>query len=214
MRVVPISRSLADNREVLPFDDLKPKIQSASFRAVAHCPCRLMKKTVDEGCDHALENCLHFGGMGRYMVAKGIAREVTAEETFEILKDANEDGLVHIVDNFEGHMSTICNCCGCCCIFLDTQKKMGLHTLSSSNYVASVDEGDCVGCGTCESRCPVEAISLTNDIAAVDEQVCLGCAVCVPTCSAAAVDIVSRSEIKPPPDLTEFLTRRLKSAHE
>ncbi len=212
MRVVPAAGSIQDNRQVLSFDELKPKIEAAAYRAVGHCPCRMMKKTVDEGCDHLLENCLHFGSMGRYMVENKMAREITVEETFKILKASNEDGLVHIIDNVEGHMSTICNCCGCCCVFLDTQKKMGIHTLSSSNYVSRVDAEVCEGCGTCEERCPMQAIAVGDEgVAEVNEELCIGCGVCTPTCDTEAVDLIQREAAEPPPDLEKFLTARYKA---
>ncbi|MBW1707430.1 MAG: 4Fe-4S binding protein [Deltaproteobacteria bacterium] len=213
MRVIPVSRTLQDSREVLPFDALKPKIESATYRAVAHCPCRQMKKTVGEGCNHSLENCLHFGSMGRYMVEHGMAREINAEETLRILKEANGEGLVHIIDNVEGHMSTICNCCGCCCVFLDTKKRMGLHTISSSNYVAQVDGDLCAGCGTCEERCPMGAIAVgDDDVAQVKEDLCLGCGVCTPTCTTEAVDLIRREVTKTPPEISELLRARYKVA--
>jgi len=212
MRVIPESATIQDTRQVLPHDQLKPKIESTSYRAVGHCPCRMMKKTVGEGCDYSLENCLHFGSMGRYMVEHGMAREISVDETLNILKDANEEGLVHIIDNVEGHMSTICNCCGCCCVFLDTQKKMGIHAISSSNYIAGVDSEECVGCGTCEERCPMEAIAVKDDgVAQVNEALCIGCGVCIPTCDTEAVGLVQRVETNPPPDLEKFFTVRYKA---
>jgi len=213
MRVIPVSRTLQDTRKVLPFDELKPKIEAASYRAVAHCPCRMIARSLGEGCDHTLEVCLHFGAMGRYMVEYGMAREITVEETLNILKKANEEGLVHTIDNIEGYMSTICNCCGCCCVFLDTKKKMRLHTLSSSNYLSRVDIDKCDGCGTCEERCPMGAIAVTvNGIAEVNESICIGCGVCTTTCSNEAVDLVQRAQVKAPPDLGEFMTKRYKEA--
>ncbi|MBW2033795.1 MAG: 4Fe-4S binding protein [Deltaproteobacteria bacterium] len=213
MRVLPVSRTLQDSREVLSFDALKPKIEASPYRAVGHCPCRMMKRSVGEGCNHTLENCLHFGSMGKYMVEYGMAREITAEETLNILKEANQEGLVHIIDNVEGHMSTICNCCGCCCVFLDTKKKMGLHTISASSYVARVDRELCVACGTCEERCPMGAIAVNDDgVAEVNGDICIGCGVCTPTCETEAVDLVKRKGVKPPPDLSEFLAVRYKRA--
>lgn len=211
MRVVPVEKSLRDSRQILPFDLLRPKVEATSFQAVAHCPCRQMKRYVGQGCAHSTENCLHFGAMARYMVAQGMARAITVDETMEILKASHEEGLVHTVDNVEGHMGTICNCCGCACVFLDTQKKMGLHTISSSNYVAMVVADACVGCGICEERCPMDAIAVGDGSrAAVDADRCIGCGVCTPTCEVDAVRLVLRAEVMPPPDPGEFLSKRWK----
>ena len=211
MRVIPVNTSLQDPSQVLPFDALKPIVEKTSFRAVAHCPCRLQAGYRGEPCDHSTENCLHFGSMGRYMVEHGLAREITREETLDILKAADDEGLVHIIDNMEGYMSTICNCCGCCCSFIrPIKEKWGLDMLSSSNYVASVDQEACVACGVCEERCPVGAIAVNEDFAAVDASTCLGCGVCTPTCDAEAVRLVLREEVTPPPPVTAFLEARLK----
>ena len=89
--------------------------------------------------------------------------------------------MVHSVDNIEGHFGSICNCCGCCCVFLNTKKKMGLLVISSSNYLAEVEEDNCVGCGTCEERCPMEAITVGDKgTAAINEEVCIGAAASAP----------------------------------
>ena len=120
---------------------------------------------------------------------------------------------MHSVENINGHLGTICNCCGCCCVFLETKRKMGLHTISASSYVAQVDPERCVACGTCEDRCPMGAIAVGDeDIAAVDENICIGCGVCTPICDPEAVELSLRSGASPPPDLTEFLTVRYKEA--
>ena len=60
---------------------------------------------------------------------------------------------------------------------------MGLHTISSSNYVAQVDPELCVACGNRWDRCPMNATAVgEEDIAVVDEKRCIGCGVCTPTC--------------------------------
>jgi NAD-dependent dihydropyrimidine dehydrogenase PreA subunit len=211
-RVVPIERSLRDESQVLPFDVLKEMIGKTSYGAVGHCPCRQIMKYAGEGCKHSLENCLHFNSMGRYMVEQGMARQVTHEEAIKIVAEADDEGLVHVVENIDGFMSTICNCCGCCCVFLDTKKKFGLHTLSSSNYVSQVDRDICAGCGTCEERCPMEAVTVgDDDVARVNGERCIGCGVCTPSCSTGAVALIQRQEIKPPPELSEFLAARFKA---
>ena len=208
MRVLPVSKSLRESSEVLPYNALKPMVEAQSFCAVAHCPCRQMKSYVGDACDHSLENCLHFGSMGRYMVEQGLAREISPAETLEILKAANEEGLVHAAENIEGHLGTICNCCGCCCVFLDTKKKMGLHTISASAYVARVDAESCVACGVCEERCPVQAIAVGDEgIAEVQDELCIGCGVCTPSCDTEAVDLIQREAAELPPDLPQEVER-------
>jgi NAD-dependent dihydropyrimidine dehydrogenase PreA subunit len=212
MRVIPVNTSLQDPSQVLSFDELQPIVARASFRAVAHCPCRLQAGCRGEPCDHSTENCLHFGSMGRYMVEHGLAREISADETLVILKAADDEGLVHIIDNMDGYMSTICNCCGCCCSFIrPISENWGLEMLSQSNYVAGVDEAACMACGACEERCPVGAITVQEELAGVDASRCLGCGACTPTCDAAAVRLVLREEVKPPPAPVEFLEARMKS---
>ena len=86
MRVLPVNKSLKEGSQILPFDALVPMVEASSYRAVAHCPCRQMLRYTGQGCDHELENCLHFGSTGRYMVEMEMAREITVEETFEILE--------------------------------------------------------------------------------------------------------------------------------
>ena len=211
MRVIPVETSLKDESEILPFDVIEPIVEKTRYQAVGHCPCRMNAKFRDEECDYSTENCLHFDGMGRYMVEQGLAREITREETMKILKAADEEGLVHIINNMEGHMDTICNCCGCCCAFLwPINNKMGLDILSYSNYLAQVDKESCVGCGTCEDRCPVVAVQVDGDAAYVDETVCIGCGICTPACDTQAISLVLRESFKAPPNPQVFLEARLK----
>jgi ferredoxin len=211
MRVIPVDTSLNATSDILPFDDIKPMIEASSYQAVGHCPCRINAKFRGEACHYSTENCLHFGGMGRYMVAHGLAREITKEETLKILKAADDEGLVHIIDNIEGYMHTICNCCPCCCSFLvPINKNWGLDMLSKSNYLASVDGDACVGCDVCAERCPVGAIKIIDDAAHVDATACLGCGACTSACPTEAIRLGRREEVKPPPQVHEFAAARLK----
>jgi Na+-translocating ferredoxin:NAD+ oxidoreductase subunit B len=213
VRVIPIAQSLKDQSQVLPFDQIKDKLENISFLTVAHCPCRQMMRQTGKGCGHSTENCLHFDAMGRYMVKHGMAREITKSEALDILNRADDEGLVHICDNMKGHPSTICNCCSCCCVFLSTKSQLGLQTYCTSNYVSSVEEELCVGCGTCEDRCPAGAISLgDNGFSSVNPQLCIGCGVCAPTCDAEAIGLIQRENIIPPPSPETLLMARYKPA--
>jgi len=213
VRVIPVETSLKDDSQILPFDVIKDKLDSVSYRAVAHCPCRQMMRQTGKGCDNSLENCLHFDTMGHYMVEQGMAREITEAETIEILHKADEEGLVHICDNMEGLLSTICSCCGCCCTFIQGKKSTGFHTYERSNYVSVVDAEECLACGTCEDRCPVGAISAGDDgVSVVNGEVCIGCGVCTPTCQAGAISLVQREQVAPPPNPQELVMARITAA--
>jgi NAD-dependent dihydropyrimidine dehydrogenase PreA subunit len=213
IRVVPIAESLQDESQVLPFDAIAQKLQETTFMAVGHCPCRQIARYTGEGCDHPTERCMHFGSLGRYMVEVGKARELTRDEALEMLRSATEEGLIHVCDNVEGGLRTICNCCPCCCGFFQVRAKRGLETYARSNYVAFVEADDCIGCGTCEERCPVTAITLIDDVAVVDEGLCIGCGVCTPTCEGdEAIKLRQREQTSPPPDFEKFLAARMKSA--
>lgn len=209
VRVIPIERSLKDKSEILPFDQLKEKMNAVGFFAVGKCPCRQLMSYVGKGCDHSLENCLHFEDMARYIVEQGMGRQIDREEAIRILEEADREGLVHSCENLNGHISMVCNCCTCCCYFLQTRKLLNLNVLSSSNYVSSVDMEACKGCGTCEKRCPVNAIAVGADQKShVDSARCIGCGVCVPACTPKAVSLVRRESITPPPDIADFLNKR------
>ncbi|MHB8895882.1 MAG: DUF362 domain-containing protein [Candidatus Geothermincolia bacterium] len=211
IRVVPIGESLEDAAEVLPDDALEKKLDEASFMAVGHCPCRQIGTYLEKGCDRNTENCLHFGSMGRYIVDVGMGRQIDKDEVMSILRQATQDGLVHVCDNVQGSLHTICNCCPCCCAFFRAKLVNQYDSLSRSNYVARVDTGTCISCGLCEERCPVSAITLEGDYAVVDADKCIGCGVCTPTCGAEdAIRLYVRDETKPPPSPQEFLAARMK----
>lgn len=210
VRVIPIADALSSESEVLPYDALEQKVVSASYAAVAFCPCRQMPRYTGGGCEHSLENCLHFGSMARHMVERGMARKIESDEVLRILRETTQEGMVHVCDNMNGVLTTVCSCCSCCCAFLKTMR-LGYDSLSRSNYLATVSAAECVGCEACEDRCPVGAASVGEDgVAVVDAELCIGCGVCVPSCATETMALVRRTEEKAPPDVGQFVTARLK----
>ncbi len=196
VRVIPLEETMDDPRTISNFDKVAELVKETSYQAVAHCPCRLMKEYSGNGrSKYSTENCLHFGSLGRYIVAQGMAREITVDETIAILKKSQEEGLVHITGNFQGTIETICNCCADACIFLTGLMAMGEKNMfSRSNYVSQIDQETCAECGTCAERCPVDAISLDEGPAQVAQAKCIGCGVCHPTCPSEAISLTPRAD--------------------
>ncbi|MGQ9723467.1 MAG: hypothetical protein ACUVXA_19350 [Candidatus Jordarchaeum sp.] len=96
LRVIPINLSISGGSQVTPYEDLAELLKANRFFAVAYCPCRQIAKYTGEGCDHSLETCLHFDSMGEYIVEHGMGREITREETLNILKKCNEEGFTTV----------------------------------------------------------------------------------------------------------------------
>ncbi|MGD9096810.1 MAG: hypothetical protein PVF97_01915 [Desulfobacterales bacterium] len=210
-RTVPVGRALKHASAVLPFERLRPQIEDQSFVALSRCPCRQIKHAVGEGCGRSLEVCFNFGSLARHLVDQGMGREVSVAETLEIVRACEEEGLVHCVENIDGYLGTLCNCCACCCLFIDTRKRLGFNALAPSIYCAGVNPKICRGCGECLSRCPMGAIALSAaGVAVIAPGACLGCGLCATICEAAAIDLRRREPPDPPPDLTQFLAHKLK----
>jgi len=210
-RIVPVGRALKHDPQILPFEDLRPRIEAQTFSVVSFCPCRQMKNAVGEGCGHSLEVCFSFGSMARYLADHGMGREVSIAETLEIARACEEEGLAHCVENIDGYLGTLCNCCGCCCLFIDTKKRLGFNALAPSSGRAHIDAVACSACGDCLARCPMEAITLPeNGPAMVDDPRCLGCGLCAARCPEQAVALVPREGNNQAPDFNRFVESKLR----
>ena len=197
-RVVPVEQAIVDTREVTPYEIASEIIKSQTYLAVAHCACRVMTRLTGSGCSYPEEVCLHFGKFGQFMVERGFAREVSTDEALDILKQAEEAGLVHSVDNMEQRSSVMCNCCRCCCVFIRGITELKIPAaLGTSRYYMKPNLDTCIGCGTCVERCPVGAATIEDEHSVVNDDKCIGCGVCTSTCPTDSAVLVMR-EIAPP----------------
>jgi len=230
LRVLPIQKTIEDTRQILPYEEVVKVLDQHDYFTVSICPCK-HRKNIDPDspdCKYPTEVCLHFGRLGHYIVENGLGREITRQETEEILRQCAEAGLVHGVSNMQEGPDTICNCDPCCCVQLEAFHKLKhAEGMNRSNYQVSTNNETCIGCGLCVKRCPMEALDLEDDPEAKDRitvvgnkelknkkgkvsvanlDICIGCGVCVYKCPTKSVILERREAIEhPPKDVREFM---------
>ena len=223
LRALPIHRTIEDTRQILPYEDVVKVLDNFEYFTVSACPCRHRKNIDDDShsCQKPIGNCLHFDALGHYCVENGLGEEITREQTEQILKESADAGLVHGISNWRDKPDTICNCCSCCCLWMEAYHKLGHHkSLDASNYRLKVNPQTCKACGLCVKRCPMDAIRLEfsdksdnkyNKAPVLDETLCLGCGVCVHKCPTDSLTLERREDIVDPPrDIREYGRRFMK----
>lgn len=167
MRVVPIESAIEGIPDVNEHDKLSYYINKYDKFSVSPCSCRAARTSIDDGCGHLDQDmCVQMGKGAEHYIRTGRAREITREEVYEILKRAEDNGLMHDMPNIEepGESSAICNCCPCACFGLRVGLLYGARDVIRSNFVAVVDEEKCVACGQCVESCPGNALKLGQKV--------------------------------------------------
>ena len=168
MRVVPVESSIKDIEGVNDFDKLSYYINKYDIFCVSPCSCRASRTSLGDGCGHLDQDmCIQMGKGAEHYIRTGRARQITREEVYEIIKRAEDNGLMHDMPNIEeaGESSAICNCCACACFGLRVGLMYGARDGIRSNFVAEIDEEKCVACGQCVENCPANALKLGQKIA-------------------------------------------------
>ena len=163
MRVVPVESAIQDDPTARDFDKLSYYLDKYDTFSVSPCSCRASRTSIGDGCGHLdQEMCIQMGKGAEHYIRTGRARQITKEEALEIIKRAEDNGLMHDMPNIEelGDSAAICNCCACACFGLRVGLMFGARDAIRSNYVAEVDEAKCVACAQCVEECPANALRL------------------------------------------------------
>ena len=163
MRVVPVESAIKDISDAEDYDKLSYYLNKYDTFSVSPCSCRASRTSLGDGCGHLDEEmCIQMGKGAEHYIKTGRARRITREEALEIIKRAEDNGLMHDMPNIEemGESSAICNCCSCACFGLRVGLMFGARDVIRSNYVAEVDESKCVACAQCVENCPANALKL------------------------------------------------------
>lgn len=208
MRVIPVQETIPMTSEVLPYEVVSDMIERAEVISLTNCACRVSKGA----CDKPLEVCFSFDDMARFLVERDRARFVDKEEALRVLKFAEDQGLVHTINNSQDKPGVICNCCGCCCTLLRGITELNNpNAISTSSYVASYTPDECIGCFLCVERCPMKAVEENVDHITLYQERCIGCALCVSTCPTGSLVLGKRaSNPEVPPTGKELVMKVLK----
>jgi len=194
LRAIPVGQSIDPNLNVLQYEKAEELVRAQKKFLEAPCICRREHKMVGEGCDKPEGACLVFGAGADYYQKNGIGRIIDLQETLDILKTADEAGLVLQPSNAR-EIVNICCCCGCCCQVLKALKRYPKPaSLFSTPFLAELDRETCEGCGTCVDRCQMDALKMDEDVASLDLDHCIGCGLCVTTCPTESLTLARKPE--------------------
>jgi electron transport complex protein RnfB len=200
-RVVPVGENIKMNIQVAPYESATGIIEQAQSWGVMDCICRVQMSLIGKPCKHPIDVCMVFSPESDAFAGSKEIKTLTKQESYEVLRRAEQAGLVHSVSNNQEGNWYICNCCTCACGILRGMAELGIaNVVASSAFVNRVDEELCNACGLCVESCQFDALSVDN-VAKVNNARCVGCGVCVSACTEKALMLVRRpeEEIKPVP---------------
>ena len=174
MRVMPVMSAIENDSHAASYDEVRTLIENATAISVGPCSCRRARRLMGEGCGHLEEDmCMYLNDNALCFSEQGYHRLVTKEEAYEILQRAEDNGLVHEINQTPGFEDTnaICNCCGCSCFALRIAELFRTPRAIRSNYIARVDKEKCVACGQCVENCQTNALKLGQKRCATDPHI-------------------------------------------
>ncbi len=212
MQVVPVEKEIPVRQEALTYQQVSNLIEQSKSFMLNECICKKEQGLLGNRCTMPLEVCLAMDPEPDRLESSPLGgKAITKEEAYEVLRRAEEAGLVHLTTNVESGHWYICNCCGCCCGVLRAVN-MGFPRIVNSHYYAEIDPDKCSACGICaDERCQVKAIDKTEDFSRVIKEKCIGCGLCATTCSEDAIKLVHKEpkdRTRPPADENAWFAER------
>ena len=163
MRTMPVMSAVENDSRAASYDEVHYLLEKAWAVSVGPCSCRRARRLMGEGCGHLEDDmCMYLNDNATNFAKTGAHRLITKEEAYEILKRAEDNGLVHNINQTPGfeEATAICNCCGCSCFALRITEMFRSKNAHRSNYTARVNKENCVACGQCVEHCQTNALRL------------------------------------------------------
>jgi electron transport complex protein RnfB len=217
MRTIPVNVDIEPEFLIGSYDNARAIIErSPGPFGVMNCICRQARQKMGEPCKQTdiMETCLTFGNSARYMMGKGVAREVSRYEMIGLITRAENEGMVLQPANAKDP-EFICCCCGCCCGVLTAAKKYPKPAeFVLSNFYASIDPESCTACGDCMEICQMDALISVNNHIEVLRSHCIGCGNCLNVCDNEAITLVKKEkETIPPKDRADMYRKMVQERY-
>lgn len=167
---------------VLPLDQAVDYLkQNGEVFTIIPCDCHCKSK--DRGYDKNV--CICFGEGINTHADRGLGERKTLEETIDLLKLADELGLVH-----SGEKDNLCNCNVKYCYPMRASIDLELeHQWPQTEYCIEFSREKCINCKLCIKRCQFNVFTVRDDYVACNQSKCWGCGLCVARCPGKALSI-------------------------
>ena len=213
-RTLPIQTEILATQQALPYQQVSAIIENGKSFRVNECICKKERGILGAPCKKPHEVCLAIGPVEGAEFILDWGREISKQQAYEVLRKAEDAGLVHLTSNVESAHTFICNCCGCCCGVLRPMNELNETNVVNSHYYVEIDEEKCNGCGVCiDERCQVRAIEETEFKYRSVKERCIGCGLCVTACPTDAIKLVHKPQqeiIRPPIDMKAWNDARAR----
>ncbi len=196
-RRVSVEEEIHDLPTILPYDEVMKLIDKTECIAAGTCVCRHQGDLLDRPCDKPKDNvCMIFGPSAQFAQSHGFVRLLSKEEARQRIDEAEKAGLVHnYANSHDRYIDLLCNCCGCHCFILRGVKRAPVPSQAViADWVITIDNDACLGCGACIDRCWMDALKMEGDLAVRDANRCIGCGICRYVCPTDAMKLVRREK--------------------
>jgi hypothetical protein len=103
-RVIPVEEAIPASVEVYPYERASALLEGAKAWAVLDCICRVQQRLVGKGCDRPVRSCMVFAPVEGAFDGDPNLEAISKERALQILREAEDAGLVHSPGNFQdGH---------------------------------------------------------------------------------------------------------------
>jgi ferredoxin len=197
VRKISVEEEIHDRSTVLPYDEVMKLIDKTEYIAAGTCVCRHQGDLLDRPCEKPKDNlCMIFGPSAQFAQSHGFVHMLTKAEARQRIEEAEKAGLVHNYANSQDrYIDLLCNCCGCHCLILRGAKRSPVPSQAViANWVITVDDDACSGCGVCIDRCWMEALKMDGDSVVRDFNRCIGCGICRYVCPTDAMKLEPRQK--------------------